>query len=149
MSAAVNQTHYGSLNLGHGTYLGEMELVDNVYPNPHGYGAETCHFRSFKGRYEHGEMQLGVMNHKDIPGEISGTFGSKTNHNLIKYNNGCIYKGQTQNRAPHGNGIMEHKNGDKYSGHFLHGQRDGYGVYTSADKTEKGLWKDNKLIHPM
>lgn len=149
MSAPVNQKLYGSVNLGHGNYQGEMELVEGVYPNPHGYGVEISHFRKFKGRYEHGEMQLGVMNHNDIPGEISGTFGSRTNHNIIKYNNGCIYKGQTQNRGPHGHGVMEYNNGDQYIGCYLNGLRHGYGTYTCGGKVQKGMWQEDKLTHPM
>lgn len=140
MSAPV-----GTVNLGHGIYQGQVEVVDDYYKNPHGFGVEKAYFREFKGRYEHGEMKLGVLNHNDVPGEISGTFGSGTNHNVINYNNGCTYKGQTQHYTPHGKGSMEYKNGDRYVGNFLEGKRHGYGELTSVNGNRKGQWLNDKF----
>ena len=145
MSAPLT-SKIGTFNLGHGTYQGEMELVEGVYPNPHGYGVEKAHFREFKGKYEHGEMQLGVMDHKDTESKISGTFGSGTNHAVIVFKD-HVYKGQTQNYRPHGYGVMEYNNGynDKYAGSFVDGREHGMGIYSGKDVCYKGLWENGKV----
>jgi len=40
------------------------------------------------------------------------------------------YEGLTQNGSPHGNGLLLYKNGDIYSGSFIRGLMDGFGVFT-------------------
>ena len=37
------------------------------------------------------------------------------------------YKGEVKNNLPHGKGVMNFKNGDKYEGYFLKGLRHGKG----------------------
>jgi len=46
--------------------------------------------------------------------------------------------------AKNGKFRQEYRNGDVYDGHFVNGQRDGYGVYISAaGHRYEGMWKDD------
>eukprot|EP00796_Vickermania_ingenoplastis_P006242 gene6242-4492_t len=42
------------------------------------------------------------------------------------------YHGQHLNGAPHGQGVMQYRNGDTYDGAWMYGRRHGHGTYTSA-----------------
>lgn len=44
---------------------------------------------------------------------------------LSRWKLGDIYEGQWDQGLPHGDGKLEQAKGDRYEGHFEHGQREG------------------------
>lgn len=59
-----------------------------------------------------------------------------------------VYEGKFKMGLPHGSGTYTWANGNKYSGSWKKGKRDGIGTYYSASNGEevKGIWKDDEFI---
>lgn len=46
---------------------------------------------------------------------------------------------------PHGNGTQIYPNGDKYTGYFVSGQKNGIGKFVKNDYTYHGTFANNKM----
>lgn len=64
----------------------------------------------------------------------------------IETTDACVYEGEIDDRGrPTGKGVMEVRNGDRYTGEFLGGQFEGYGILVNKKEgmVYKGQWKAN------
>lgn len=59
-----------------------------------------------------------------------------------------IYKGKFKSGLPHGSGVYTWKSGNKYTGSWKKGRRNGVGTLYSASNEEsiKGQWRDDEFI---
>ena len=69
---------------------------------------------------------------------------------LLSDTKGNVYQGECENDSsgrslPHGHGIMYYANGDSYVGDWVHGKREGRGVFTSA-RVKPGTDMRNKYV---
>lgn len=62
------------------------------------------------------------------------------------------YEGMFRKGLPNGKGTYIWSTGQKYEGHWLHGERDGLGVYIvkidGKDSITEGVWKNNTYMGP-
>ena len=109
-----------------------------------------CHFQT-----ESGDFFVGLMNNDVLEGigaEYSangdyflGSFveGKKT-HGLLKTASGNQYEGDFKDGKYHGSGKLEDKAGRVYTGGYVEGNREGYGVFVWADGSRyEGGFKNN------
>lgn len=62
---------------------------------------------------------------------------------VIKYENGSTYTGQTQNDKRNGKGIFQDPQGNIYEGDFKNDKIEGYGVYKTSEGTVyAGEWQN-------
>ncbi len=61
---------------------------------------------------------------------------------------GIVYIGETDEKGrPDGYGVMRYPEGGLYAGHFRLTQREGYGIWVSADhKVQEGYWLSNEYV---
>lgn len=60
--------------------------------------------------------------------------------------NGNQYEGEFNQGRVEGQGVYKWVDGSTYHGQWLNGQKDDYGIWTSADRRESyvGMWQENK-----
>jgi hypothetical protein len=69
---------------------------------------------------------------------------------VLEFNPRWGYTGETKDGQPHGQGVLVLQDGRVYTGAFVNGASDGYGVMTDANGNliAKGIWRNNRLIRP-
>ncbi|XP_030041146.2 alsin [Manduca sexta] len=110
------------------------------------------------GKYYVGQLQLNALcghGKMEMPGvgiyEGQWKDNLQNGYGIMKYTSGDIYEGYFKDGQPHGHGIK--KQGDFtsssatiYTGEWINGVKQGYGVMDDIGKGEKylGNWSDNK-----
>lgn len=68
---------------------------------------------------------------------------TKDDKEVIKYENGSTYTGQTKSGKRHGKGVFQDTQGNIYEGDFRDDKIEGTGVYRTAEGTEyTGQWRN-------
>jgi hypothetical protein len=82
--------------------------------------------------------------------QIGGTEKDTPPTYVLEFNPRWGYTGETRDGHPHGQGVLVLQDGRVYTGAFVNGASDGYGVMTDANGLiiAKGIWKNNSLIRP-
>jgi len=111
-----------------------------------GYGQEhNADGSSYDGFYQEGKFCGEGTLTKDGY-QYSGTWHLDTLKEGTIRCDQFIYNGPLEDLLPDGYGLMEYKNGDKYSGNFEKGYKTGSGRLTHPDGTfEYGFWEKGRL----
>jgi hypothetical protein len=140
----VGDWKYGTRH-GNGTFTtADGSSYTGTFKNGLEHGSGTCNSSSgtryegewSKGKY-HGEGMLTTSDGFKYEGE----FKNGKPWSLVKYDDkgntveiiftGATYQGDMEDNMPHGQGTMTFPNGDKYVGHFVCGEKHGYGKLTT------------------
>jgi 4-amino-4-deoxy-L-arabinose transferase-like glycosyltransferase len=82
--------------------------------------------------------------------QITGTDKDAAPTYVLEFNSRLGYTGETKDGQPHGQGTLALQDGRTYTGAFVNGVCEGYGVMTDAygNILAKGIWRNNVLIRP-
>ena len=145
-----NKLHgHGILNSKNGAlYIGEWKLDFR-----HGQGTAILpngskYVGGWKENKFHGHGAFTNKDGKRFVGEFendSALFDNgKSKMQILTYDNGITYEGETKELEPHGYGTLTYSNGDKYEGYFKNKLRHGLGEFNRADGFKyTGEWKDD------
>ena len=141
----------------------QVQLVErqHIYKNGATYqGQWFGNFRNGKGRMEWsdsasytGDWELGYASGKGIftdclGNRYIGEFRLSMAHGKGTYTNtlGAIYEGDWRFDMQHGQGTEKWLNSNSvFTGNFIDGLRNGYGVWVHKNKKYEGGWKNNMM----
>ncbi|MDR0728943.1 MAG: phospholipid carrier-dependent glycosyltransferase [Prevotellaceae bacterium] len=85
-----------------------------------------------------------------IAHQITGTDKDAAPTYVLEFNSRWGYTGETKDGQPHGQGALVLQDGRTYTGAFVNGVCEGYGMMTDANGNiiAKGIWENNSLIRP-
>jgi hypothetical protein len=122
-------------------YKGNFE---SGYPNGKGELTQS-NGNSITGIWREGEFIGNQLDFLPRTGCIKGD--CESGYGTFLFEDGGIYTGTFQAGQPHGKGILQYANGNRYEGELVKANMEGLGVFISADGVEQsGMWKDGRYL---
>jgi hypothetical protein len=104
-------------------------------------------------RHAHATVIPAVQKYQDkfkILRQINGSEKDAAANYVLEFNPAWGYTGDRLDGKPHGQGVWVLQDGRTYTGSFVRGIVEGYGVMTGPDGKvlAKGIWRDGTLVKP-